>query len=138
MTSSSIFFDVAVFVLSSLMTDLSFISVPLLVLDLSQFLFIRDWPEIQKSEIPPSEFCPISGDRGKLAIPNLAEMFVMRYYWILQNARVTVFTVSELLRENQQRDSPRLEIKTTKIKILEKNNLKIKILLDLLEKLHTS
>ena len=26
--------------------------------------FIRDWPEIWKSEIPPSGFCPISGDWG--------------------------------------------------------------------------
>ena len=26
--------------------------------------FIRDWPKIWKSEIPPSGFCPISGDWG--------------------------------------------------------------------------
>ena len=46
----------------------------LLVLELYQFLFIRDWPEILKSEIPSSEFSPISGDWGKLGIPNLAQM----------------------------------------------------------------
>ena len=28
----------------------------------------------------------------------------MKSYWILENARVTAFTVSELLRENQQED----------------------------------
>ena len=28
--------------------------------------FIRDWAEIWKSEIPPSEFCTISGDWGEL------------------------------------------------------------------------
>ena len=64
--------------------------------------FIRDWPEIWKSEIPQSEFCPISRDWGKLGIANLARMFLLKCYWMLQNARVTAFTISELLRENQQ------------------------------------
>ena len=41
-----------------------------LVLEFWQFLFIRDWPEIRKSEIPQSEFCPISGNWGNLEIPN--------------------------------------------------------------------
>ena len=69
MTSSSIFFDVVLFLLSSLVTDPSFMSISSLVLELWQFSFIRDWPEIRKSEIPPSEFCPISGDWSKLGIP---------------------------------------------------------------------
>ena len=77
-------------------------SISSLVLELWQFSFIRDWPEIRKSEIPPSEFCPISGDWGELWIPNLAQMSLIKCYWMLQNARVTAFTVSELLRENQQ------------------------------------
>ena len=64
--------------------------------------FYRDWPEIRKSETPPSEFYPISGDWGKLGIQNLARMFLIKCYWMLQNARVTAFTISELLRENQQ------------------------------------
>ena len=34
----------------------------ILVLQLWQFSFIRDWPEIRKFEMPPSEFCPIFGD----------------------------------------------------------------------------
>ena len=46
-------------------------SISLLVLELWQFSFIRDWPETQKSEIPPSEFCPISGDWAEWRIPNL-------------------------------------------------------------------
>ena len=29
-------------------------------------------------------------------------MFLMKYYWMLQIVRVIAFTVSELLRENQQ------------------------------------
>ena len=46
----------------------------IVVLELWQISFIRDWPEIWKSEIPPSDFCLISGDWSKLGIPNLARM----------------------------------------------------------------
>ena len=65
------------------------------------FLY-RNWPEIRKSEIPLSEFCLVSGDWGKLGIPNLTRMSIMKCYWMLQNAGVTAFTLSELLREKQQ------------------------------------
>ena len=102
MTSSSIFFNVVLFALSRLVAGSSFMSISSLVLKLWQFSFIKDWPEIRKSEIPPSEFCPISGDWGELWIPNLAQMSLIKCYWMLQNARVTAFTVSELLRENPQ------------------------------------
>ena len=90
-----------------------------LVLELWQFTFMRDWSEIQKSEIPPSGFYPISGDTGELGIPNLERMSLMKYYWLLQNARVTSFTVFELLRENQQGEvklpsPPRLGLKIWK------------------------
>ena len=103
MTSTSNFFDAALFLLPSLVTDPSFMSISSLVLELWQSSFIRDWPEIRKSEIPPSEFCPISGDWGKLWIPNLARMSLIECYWMLQNSRVTAFTVFELLGENQLR-----------------------------------
>ena len=101
MTSSLKCFDVVLFLLSSVVTGPSFMSISLLVLKLWQFSFIRDWPEIQKSEIPSPEFCPISGDYGKLRLSNLAQMSLMQCYKIMQNARVTAFTVSEVLRENQ-------------------------------------
>ena len=101
MTSMSIFFDVFLFLLSSLVTGPNFMSISSLVLELWQFSFIRDWPEIRKSETPPSEFCPISGDWGKLWIPNLARMSLTECYWLLQNSRVTAFTVFELFRGNQ-------------------------------------
>ena len=101
MTLSSNFFDFVLFSLSSLVTGPSVMSISSLVLELWQFSFIRDWPEIRKSEIPLSEFCPISGDWGKLEIPNLARMFLMKCYWMLQNAKVTDFIVSQLLRKNQ-------------------------------------
>ena len=35
-------------------------------------------------------------------MPNVARMPLIKCYRMLQNARVTVFTVSELIRENQQ------------------------------------
>ena len=96
------FFDVVLFLLLNLLTGPSFMSISPLVLELWKFLFIRDWPEIRKSEIPPSEFCPISRDLGEFEIPNLVRTYVIKYYWMLQNARVTAFTVSGLSRENQQ------------------------------------
>ena len=39
---------------------------------------------------------------GQVGIPNLARMSLIKCYWMLQNDRVTAFTVSELLREIQQ------------------------------------
>ena len=102
MTSSSNVFYVVLFLLSSLITGPGFMLISSVVLELWQFSFIKDWPEIRKSDILPSEICPISGDWGKLRIPNLARMSLINPYWILQNTRVIAFTVSELLRENQQ------------------------------------
>ena len=89
-------------------------SISLLVLELLQFSFIRDKPKIQKLEIPLSGFCPISENWGEFEIPNLAQMFLMKYYWMVQNVRVTVFTVSELLRENGI-NSWKCTLKITKI-----------------------
>ena len=101
MKSTSAYFDVAVFLLSSLVTGPNFMPISSLVLELWQFSLIKDWPEIRKLEIPPSEFCPISGDWGELWIPNLAQMSLIECYWMLQNSRVTAFTNFELLRANQ-------------------------------------
>ena len=99
MTSSSNSFVVDVFPLSSSVTGPSFMSISRLVLELWQLLVIK---EIRKSEIPPSEFCSISGDWGVLGIANFARMSLIKSYWILQNARFTAFIVSELIRESQQ------------------------------------
>ena len=76
MASSSNVFDVLLFLFSHLFTGPSFMSISSLVLELWQFPFIRDWPEILKSEIPPWELCQISGDWGKLGIPYLAQRFL--------------------------------------------------------------
>ena len=101
MTSSSDFCDVVFFLLSSLVTDPNFMSISLLVPELWQSS-LRNLAEVQKLEVHPSEFCQISGDWGKLGIPNMAQVALIKCYWMLQNVRVTLFIVSELLSENQQ------------------------------------
>ena len=101
MTSTSNFVDAIFFLLSVLVTGPSFMPISSLVLELWQLFVIRDWPEIWKSEIPPSKFCPISGDWGELWMPNLARVSLIECYWMLQNSSVTAFTVFELIRENQ-------------------------------------
>ena len=55
-------------------------------------------PEIGNT---PVWVCPISGDWDELWIPNLAQMSPIECYWMLQNSRVTAFTVFELFRGNQ-------------------------------------
>ena len=96
------YFDVVLSLLPNLVTGPSFMPISSLALELWQFPFTRDWPEIQKSEIPPSEFFSISGDWGELGIPNLKRMSLIKFYRMLKNARVTAFTVFGLLMENQQ------------------------------------
>ena len=76
--SSSNFFDLAVFLLSSLVTGPSFMSISWL--ELRKFLLIKDWPEIWKSWIPQPVFCPVSWDWDKLGIPNLARMSLIKCY----------------------------------------------------------
>ena len=101
MTSLQIFLNIILFLLSSLVTGLRFMSISSLVLELWQFPFIRVWPDIRKLKVSRSEFCPISEDWGESGIPNLARVSLMKCYWTLQDARVTAFTVFELLMENQ-------------------------------------
>ena len=96
MKSTSDSFDIVVFLLSSLVTSLGFMSISPLALELWQFLFIRDWSEIRKSKLPPFKFCPISGDWGELEITNWAGMSLMKSYLMLQNVRFTAFIVSEI------------------------------------------
>ena len=83
--------------LPSLVNGPGFTSISSPVPEIWQFSFTRDWSEIQKSEIPPSDFSPIFGDWGELGMPVWEKC-----YWILQNAKATAFTVSELLKGNHQ------------------------------------
>ena len=91
------FFDVVLFLLSSFVNGPSFMSISSLVLKLWQFLFKRNWSDIRKSKIPPSEFCLISGDWGDLGIPNLVRRSLTKCYGMLQNSRLTAFTVFRVI-----------------------------------------
>ena len=102
MTSLSNVFNFAVYFLSVLVTGPNLRSTSLLVLELWQFSLIKNWTEICKLEIPLSGLRPISGDWGKLQVPNLTQMSLIKSYWMLQNASVTAFTDSESLRDTQQ------------------------------------
>ena len=76
-----------------------------LILELRQFSFIRDLPEIRKSEMPKILKClPNIWKLGQVWDTKFGTNVTnkIKYYWMLQNARVTAFTVSKLLRENQQ------------------------------------
>ena len=122
MTQLSNYFDVAMFIFSSLVTGASLMPISWLVLELWQFSFIKDWPEIQKWEILLPEFCPLSRDWGTLGIPNLARMSLIKNYCMLQNSRLAAFTISELIWENQQKGGVKLTPS-----LLQKRKLNIKI-----------
>ena len=67
------FFDVAVLLLSSLVTGLNFMSISWLVLELWRFSFLKDWLEIGKLETP---------------------VWVLPNYWRLRQIRDTKFGVN--------------------------------------------
>ena len=56
-------------------------------------------PEMGNSPIYvlPNSFRP-----GEVGIPNLARMSLMKCHWMQQNARVTAFTVSKILRKSNR------------------------------------
>ena len=66
------------FLLSSIVTGPGFMSVSLLVLELRQFLLIKDWSEIRKLQIPPSKSYPKSGGWNELGIPNFTRMSLVK------------------------------------------------------------
>ena len=88
MTSSSNFFGVDFFDLSSLVTGPSFMSILPLVLELCYKGLTRSL----EMEIHLSEFCPISGEWSDLEIPILVRMYLLKYYQMLQNAMGTICT----------------------------------------------
>ena len=100
-----IFFSAVLFFLSNLVTGPSFMSMSSLVLELWKFwqlYFIKDWPEIWKSEIPSHEFCPVSGDEADLWYQIWYECLLMKCCWMLKNTRVIAFSAILLLSKNQQ------------------------------------
>ena len=62
------------------------------------------WSKFQVNVITGSVVLTIFFFKGCFFVQYLETgMSLMKYYWMLQNAKVTAFTISELLRENQQR-----------------------------------
>ena len=115
-SSSPKFFDVAVFLLSCLVTGPSFMSIWSLVPELWQFSFIKDWPKNQKLEIPPSEFCSISGDKNELGIrnwPNVSKELLLNAakchsyscycFWVIKGHLPRVFASPPRLGLNKRR-----------------------------------
>ena len=76
------FFGVAVFLLSSLVTGPTFLSISVLVLELGQFSFSKGLTKNPEIGNNPIEFCLISGDWVRLGTPNLVRMSVMKSYCI--------------------------------------------------------
>ena len=72
MTSLSIFFDVCMFLLSSLVTGPSFMSISCLVLA----FFCKGLTRNPEIKIPPSEFCPISGGWDESSTTVLSKMLL--------------------------------------------------------------
>ena len=105
MTSSAIFFDVVLFLLWSLVSyQYHWSRFHAIIITGSGVMIICFYKGLARnSEIgnTPSEFCSISGDCGNEQIPNLERTSLIKCYWMLQNAWVRTFTISELLRENQ-------------------------------------
>ena len=98
MTSLSKFLDVVLFPLSGLVTGSSFITISWLFLVLWQFFFYRGLTRKPGMGNTTVWVFSRSGDCDELGTPNLGPMSLIKCYWMLQNARVTTFTVSELLK----------------------------------------
>ena len=61
--------------------------------------FYKGFTWILKIKNTPIWVFWMCGDRGKVGLQNSARIFLIKFYWMLQNAMDTAFTVSELLRK---------------------------------------
>ena len=111
-----IFFDVVLILLSSLVAASSYMSISLLVLELWIFFYKRlnRNPEIRNTPVWVS---PIIWKPGELGIPNFARMFLIKCSYMMQNAKVTAFTVIAILRENLQGYQPPTRLSTLSAKL---------------------
>ena len=76
--------------------------------DARLFIFITDWPEIGNT---PIQALPNIWRLGQVRNAKFGTLSLLKCYWMLQIAKVTVFTVSELLREDQLREVKLPEIR---------------------------
>ena len=93
------FFDVVIFLLSILVTGPSFMSISSLVLELWQFSFIRDWPEIGNS---PVWVLPNIWRLGRVRNTKFGTKISNKILLNAAKCQGCSFTVSELFKENQQ------------------------------------
>ena len=119
-----VIFDVPLFPLSNLVTCPSYISISSLVLGLWQFSVFNflQWAQNPEIRNTPVWFLPNTWRLRRVRVSDLARMSLIKNYWKLQNARVTVFIISELLREHQQ--GVKLPI-PTQIKVKEKRDISV-------------
>ena len=88
-----------VFIFPSLVIGLSFMSISWLVLVLWQFSFIKDWPESGNQK--NIWVLPNIWRLGRVGNTKLGTNTLIKCYWMLRNARVTTFTVSEPLDQGK-------------------------------------
>ena len=95
------FFWSCLFLLSGLVTAPNFMSISSIALELQQFSFIRDWPEIRKSEIFALRFAQYLGSGvTKLGILNLKRMSLIKCCWMLQECCERPIRVLLLFQKN--------------------------------------
>ena len=113
------FFDIVVFFLSSLITGPRFMLMSLLDLDFWQFLFVRDWPKIRKSEILLSEFCLISGDRKfvknvsneKLLDAAKCQVYYFYHFWVIKEKTTSrIFRATHTLMSGLELSRPDIRV----------------------------
>ena len=67
----------------------------------SGVMTISFYKELTRNPENGNTLVRISGDWNEQGLPNLARTFLIKCYGMLQNAKITAFTASELFRENQ-------------------------------------
>ena len=77
-------------------------SISSLVLELWQFSFIKDLTRNPEFANTPVLVLYNIWRLGQIENMKFGTISVIKCYWMLQNARIRAFTVSELLRENHQ------------------------------------
>ena len=90
MTSLRKHFEIVLFILSSLVTSPSFMSISPLVMELWQF-FLKGIDQKSGNQKYPRLIFAQSADWGKLGITKLARISLTKWYWMLENARITSF-----------------------------------------------
>ena len=119
MTSSSIFFNVVLFLLSSFHGSSRF------HVNIVSGTFYKELTRNLEIGNTLVFFCSISGDWGELGIPNLARTTLIKCYWMLQNARVAAFYLFWLIKGNNARTHAHTQIMVKQVFVLLLHDLSI-------------